>query len=517
MCCVGLITVNAMPLTLFDDEQYFKRIIEPYENTFNIRVNSTIIRERLDSCAEQMKVNLSNLLKDKMLCIKFDIASRMDKSILVINVQFIKNFQIHIFTIAMVELENRHTAPILNEEILKHFNTFGINAIQIYCSTTDDGANVVKTSELLQENEITDADEYEEIHNRLSSVLTVERCAENTLQLVAHQVYKTVTAEVAECRETTNFLRQIIRNGTFTENIPMPTLDNLTRWSSTFDMLTSLLNLIEFVKMYKIECEIKWDFIQNFVAAFKPVAECTKSLQTENYVIGDFYRDWLLCETKLETMPNNIFASALLQAMQLRNENFWYNNTFVAALYIDPRFNYMDSPFFNESRRKQAVSHLISTSRILTDLEGNTTFNAEPEVKQMELEFSPSSNDDFHLLEQKVNLLTQQSPQLPTNVQTIRQKLEGLSHKARMPFQTNILDYWNELKSDEPDLAKLAEVVLAVPCTQTSVERAFNALSLILNKHNSDLKAENINNLLFTRLNKDLLNNVNFSKCNFKP
>ncbi|XP_054084427.1 uncharacterized protein LOC105219943 [Zeugodacus cucurbitae] len=182
--------------------------------------------------------------------------------------------------------------------------------------------------------------------------------------------------------------------------------------------------------------------------------------------MGDFYRDWLLCETKLETMPNNIFASTLLRSMQLRKEKLLENNAFVSALYMDRRFNYMDSLFFNEMRRKQAVSHIISTSTMLSSLEGNPICNdADPVASQVEFEPSLSSNDTFHLLEQKVTSWTQQSPQSTSNVQTIRKKLEGLAHETRMPFQKNILDYWKGLRSHEPALAKLAEVVPSVPCS----------------------------------------------------
>lgn len=57
-CCLGLVTVKAMPFRLFDDDQYFKKLIDPYEKAF------------------------------------VDIASRLDKRILGTNAQIIKNFDI---------------------------------------------------------------------------------------------------------------------------------------------------------------------------------------------------------------------------------------------------------------------------------------------------------------------------------------------------------------------------------------------------------------------------------------
>ncbi|XP_036317391.1 uncharacterized protein LOC118732368 [Rhagoletis pomonella] len=403
----------------------------------------------------------------------------------------------------MVELKKRHTASFLKEEILNCLNKFDIKATQLYSSTTDNGSNVIKTSELLQEQDNVEC----EIHNRLSSVMSVVRCAVHTLQLCAHDVYKTHKNELAVCREATRSLRKIIRNNYVDEDIRMPTLDNATRWNSTFDMLTSLLDLRTFVNDHAICCEVNWDFIQNFVYDFKPVSECTKSLQTDSYTIGDFYRDWLLCEAQLENIQSNEFAIHLLQSMQSRKTKLLENNAFNAALYMDRRFNYMDSPFLNEIQKKQAVTHIINTSAILSSLEGCTEIGSDSEIDHAEQ--VQVFDDKYDLLERKANSITQQSVQVSQNIQSLRLKLEGLAQQSKMPFNTDIINYWKNLQIPEPTLSKLSQIILSVPSSQTSVERAFSALSLILTKHRSRLSSENLNNLLFIKLNENLFKNIN--------
>lgn len=165
-CCVGLITVKAMPFRVFDDEQYFQRIIQPYEEAFDIKINSRNIVAKLDSCAVEMRKQLSVLLKYKLICIKLDTATRMEKSILGINIQLIENFKIQVFTLGMIELKKRHTASFLKEEIQKCLDRFGVNTTQLYSSTTDNAANVIKTSKLMQQNDAAETEVYDEIHNR---------------------------------------------------------------------------------------------------------------------------------------------------------------------------------------------------------------------------------------------------------------------------------------------------------------------------------------------------------------
>ena len=130
-------------------------------------------------------------------------------------------------------------------------------------------------------------DDDEQIHTQLSSILAVVRCAAHTIQLAANDVIKRIQSELEECRKAIKILRVYVRGRA---DFRMPTLDNVTRWNSTFDMINTLFNLKIF-----IECnedvnvsELNWKFIENFISSFKPLAECSKKFQSEQYVIGDF-------------------------------------------------------------------------------------------------------------------------------------------------------------------------------------------------------------------------------------
>lgn len=74
---------------------------------------------------------------------------------------------------------------------------------------------------------------------------------------------------------------------------------------------------------------------------------------------------------------------------------------------------------------------------------------------------------------------------------------------GRLALNKNILEFINELKLRSPQLSALAQVVLATPATQVSVERAFSALHFILSEKRSSISAEHLNSLLVVKLNSE--------------
>lgn len=267
----------------------------------------------------------------------------------------------------MIDLSGkRHTAQLIKDEIISCLREYDIDLVQIYSITTDNGANVIKCSRLLQEMQeqeilgnsssqnIEQEDKKEDwIQNEIESVLSVVRCAAHTLQLAAYDIIKTIQCDVNKCRQVVKDLRTAFRSGSY---LTLPVLDNTTRWNSTFDMLESLFSLREDLENKSIISDIDWTFIETFLTAYKPVAKCSKQLQNEQYVIGDFFRDWLNCELELEELSCiNKYASDLHDAMVNRKSKLFDNHAFIAALYFDPRFNFEGSTILSETQKLNAL------------------------------------------------------------------------------------------------------------------------------------------------------------------
>jgi hAT family C-terminal dimerisation region len=90
----------------------------------------------------------------------------------------------------------------------------------------------------------------------------------------------------------------------------------------------------------------------------------------------------------------------------------------------------------------------------------------------------------------------------------IKQKIFNVANQMQLPLSENVLRSWEMRRFADPQLFGLSQVVLAVPPTQVSVERAFSALGLILTARRNRLGDNTIDDLLICKLNPDILNKI---------
>ncbi len=218
------------------------------------------------------------------------------------------------------------------------------------------------------------------------------RCASHTLQLAVIDVLK--------CEEFAVFIKIIhdsvlkMRNvkyePSFKNRMSYPPADNITRWGSSFKMISFIAKNKEFFKTlgqiygelkYSDEC---WQFIENFVTAFEPVYKITLKFQEEQLLMGkrlynllkmhfhiffrnvfylnstlissgDLFIQWNFVKHKLRVLEDNNIAAKILNKMQHRETNLFSNNAFKCGLFLDPRINFKDSPIISETIRHQAI------------------------------------------------------------------------------------------------------------------------------------------------------------------
>lgn len=105
-----------------------------------------------------------------------------------------------------------------------------------------------------------------------------------------------------------------------------------------------------------------------------------------------------------------------------------------------------------------------------------------------------------------------QSQVLGNNNEQCNIDIEQLCQRERLPFDENVLSYWEN--SGNKNLKAIAEVVLATPATQVSVERAFSGLAHILTCHRTNIKEINLNNTLLLKLNYKLFEKIDLNIYN---
>lgn len=112
---------------------------------------------------------------------KFDIASRHGKSFLGINVQFIQNKKIQLRTLSIKLLEERHTAEYLNTVLKETLERYEVPITNVYTCTSDNGANMVKLTKLLRDDQDQClAENYEEDDDEnLEDVVSVDETSDS--------------------------------------------------------------------------------------------------------------------------------------------------------------------------------------------------------------------------------------------------------------------------------------------------------------------------------------------------
>ena len=80
-----------------------------------------------------IKQKIAGEVKDKLLYLEIDVASRHLRSFIGINVSFVQNFSLKTRHLACYELTEMHSWKNLADEVEKILSEFGITMDQIYC------------------------------------------------------------------------------------------------------------------------------------------------------------------------------------------------------------------------------------------------------------------------------------------------------------------------------------------------------------------------------------------------
>ncbi|XP_049302865.1 uncharacterized protein LOC125775904 [Bactrocera dorsalis] len=213
--CITLLTKQSVPLSHFDSEP-FNTLTNPIFDGLHIpKINSRNILHHLKDQCDNLKNNIRNLTKNKILCLKMDTATRHDRAILGVNVQIITSNKLEIFTLAMLELKQKHTAQYLTTKIENVLKSFNIDKAQVYAVTTDNGRNMVKAVELLslhsddEESDSEIEDNYESIvcNVRFENIISI-KCAAHTLQLAVKDFLDNLNTNVVnKSRNCVKYLR----------------------------------------------------------------------------------------------------------------------------------------------------------------------------------------------------------------------------------------------------------------------------------------------------------------------
>lgn len=369
-------------------------LLDPLLHAFELKgvkvdVSIPTLKSYLSKYADEVKSEIRSELKNKIIHVKLDMARHQRKSILGVNIQYMKDDQIVVRTLTMLQTNNSHTGEYICSLLMQILDDFNIKYSQVHTITTDNGRNVLKSVNLFRAVEDADLldrtfDDDEEL-NRLfgeengvnedenseesesfddmerivnsavdlfdvkNAIMTAIKCAAHTVQLVVNvSLNKTNYAKklITKCRRIVrSLLNPNMYNLIKQQRLRCPIIDCLTRWSSTYYMLERLLHLKEFYKsvvsFLPANCKLddeEWQALETLLNILKSFESLTKKLQAVQFTVSDFYASWIELKCDLDVMKGIELVHNILLQMEIREKEFLQNDVVYGCVYLDPRY-----------------------------------------------------------------------------------------------------------------------------------------------------------------------------------
>lgn len=253
------------------------------------------------------------------------------------------------------------------------------------------------------------------------------------------------------------------------------------------------------VRIYRLSSE-KWASVENIASILSHFEKETIRLQRETISLSDFFGSWARIKMQLSKYDDDLLAKNLLDQMKKREPTLFNNEVLNAAVFLDPRYQ----KFMSACNKNAAIDFLSKLYKRINSIESESNETGE--------DCSENSRDTDELEEYLTGIYLNQAASEHANnsATTSEQSTVDINEELRNFIGTNeniktsVFDYWNKNMHTKPELYKLASVVHAVPPTQTTIERAFSAMALILTHLRTNLSDNNLENILMIRLNREL-------------
>lgn len=258
----------------------------------------------------------------------------------------------------------------------------------------------------------------------------------------------------------------------------------------------------------------EWEKIQNFCDTLKFCYYFTKKTQAEQMTMSDFYVEWIALKLAMEKRIDCDFAMKLVECMGEREKDLFRNPTVLAALFLDARFRVLlkDKPL----EKHTAITHLARVWKRVQDLKPSNTI---PEANESEesndndnTDQQQTSYDELDSLLLSLDGTSHDSHNQSTICEQIVAELQKfdveMNSVKREDRKSHPMDFWEQNKNKYKEIHILAKIIFAAAPTEVSVECCFSGLAFILNKYRYNLTDENLNTIMFIRLNENIFKNV---------
>lgn len=159
--CVEMMANDAVSYRFFE-QAGFKGLTDGIQHELNLCINRKSVVTWVQEAADCIRFRIAKLLKKRLFNIIVDAASRFGRSVLCITAQFVDAGKIELFCLGMKEMNVRHTAHNIAEEIKSVLALYNLDILQVYSVSSDNASNMISAVRVLTEQQ------KEEIRDMLS-------------------------------------------------------------------------------------------------------------------------------------------------------------------------------------------------------------------------------------------------------------------------------------------------------------------------------------------------------------
>uniref|UniRef100_A0A914PRK7 HAT C-terminal dimerisation domain-containing protein n=1 Tax=Panagrolaimus davidi TaxID=227884 RepID=A0A914PRK7_9BILA len=322
-----------------------------------------------------------------------------------------------------------------------------------------------------------------------------EPYAQSVLTVAEKDELSAALSLINTCRDVVNFVRKSKLALQFVKRKPREPVK--TRWMSTLWVLEDVYDNLEELKKYIQEhpdskiCEFVDKLAERkntknlniLIEVLKPFEIAISRLEAEAvptlHLVPKYFKEFLAASDSLKAKTQSFeraIGSSFREAL-MKKEKVLMADIHLAACILYPPMRKISK--FSESERTRAFNFLegICIDKILaTDNQIIVEVAELPTDKTMEVDSSAFDDDDDE--KQK---------------ETVREEIERYQNSViSFAKDDDLLQFWFQQKKDFPNLHEAAKVILAIPASEASAERAFRKLLLLITDLRSRLGADTV-------------------------
>lgn len=193
--------------------------------------------------------------------------------------------------------------------------------------------------------------------------------------------------------------------------------------------------------------DAEWEVVEEVVSMLEIPFYATKMLQTTEYTLSDFHVEWLLLMNGIDKRAStlsaveNDFPNQLLNSLRKYSSQLLTNPMYAAAIFLDPRF----TKTLNITTRTLAISKMM---RIWERI--NQSKEAQHQIPATDKEETFCRFDELEKLLAAAEAVNPNA--FTSNEDGIHHILEKFANLPREKPSTNVLQYWEKNKEENPEL-----------------------------------------------------------------